>query len=145
MDFKNLNSQVLTLIDLNQQLDTLNYSDPEYDKMEDKIHELQDSLNEDYGVYFDKVLIKAYKQVNCGDDVLNFTDYIARNYSKANENTQGTQYTVDPDDCIAVTLSHDSAKGQSFEGTLYFQPNPLRLVLSLGAHERILWNSAEVK
>lgn len=140
MDFKKINAQLIELIDLNQQLEKMNYNDPAYDKLEDNIHDVQDDLNNKYGAFFEKIVSGIYKQLNSDDEILNFTDYIARTYKKSTENELGTQYIVDPDDSIAVTFKHESIKGKIFEGNLYFKPNPLRIAFLLGTQERILWN-----
>ncbi len=145
MDFKNINQQLIELIDLNQQLENMNYSDASYDALEDKIHDIQDDLNSKYGVYFEKIISGIYKQLSSDDEILNFTDYIARNYKKTSENESGMQYMVDPDGAIPINFKHDSLKGKILEGSLYFKPNPLRLVFLLGTQERILWNCEEKK
>ena len=46
MNFKKINQQVEELIKLNNQLALMKYSDPLYDDLEEKIHEIQDAINE---------------------------------------------------------------------------------------------------
>jgi hypothetical protein len=145
MDFKKINEQIIELIDLNQQLEKMNYNDSSYDALEDKIHDIQDYLNNEHGSFFEKIITGIYKQLNSDDEILNFTDYIARTYKKSTENESGIQYLIDPDDSISVTFKHESLKGKLLEGSLYFKPNPLRIAFLLGTQERILWNSEEKK
>ncbi len=145
MDFKKINQQLIELIDLNQQLEKMNYNDPSYDDLEDKIHAIQDDLNQKHGAFFEKIITGIYKQLNSDDEILNFTDYIARTYKKSTETEFGTQYLVDPDDSISINFKHESLKGKVLEGNLYFKPNPLRIAFLLGAQERILWNCEEKK
>jgi hypothetical protein len=145
MNYKEINAKLLEIIELNQQLEKLSYNDPAYDTLEDKIHDIQDKLNQEHGEYFEKIISGIYKQLKADDDILNFTDYFARNYQKNGENQFGDQYSVDPEDCIQISFKHDSLKGKTLEGCLYFKPNPLRITFLLGTQERTLWDSEAKK
>lgn len=144
MDFKKINEQVEELIKLNNQLSSMSYNDPLYDELEEKIHALQDAVNEKHKDYFEYVIDDIYVKLKCDEDVLNFTDYIAKTYIETEKNEKGTQYDVKPEGCIIVAVSHEKLNGKSVNGRIYIKPNPLRMVFSLGAHDKIVWNSEEV-
>jgi hypothetical protein len=147
MNFNEVNQKVLGLIELNDQLADINYNDPRYDELEDKVYGLQDEANAAYGDYFDGVFKEIFKQLNSKDDILNFTDYIARSYMVSGEKNPDGSLKFDnvPEDCTLITIKPEALKGKRIEAKIYLKPNPLRIGFAIGEHERIVWNSETVQ
>ena len=108
MNFKKINQQVEELIKLNNQLALMKYSDPLYDDLEEKIHEIQDTINETQSDYFEDIIEDVYGKLKSDDDILNFSDYIAKSYVESGKNEQGTQYDVIPEGCIVIGVNHEN-------------------------------------
>jgi hypothetical protein len=143
MDFKVLNEKVLEIIQLNEQLEDINYSDPRYDELEDKVYDLQDEMNEKYGKFFDEVLGDVYKQLNSKDVILNISDYIAKTYMTSGaKNPDGSlRYDEVPEDSITISVKPEALQGKRVDGKIYLKPNPIRIGFAIGKHERIVWSS----
>ena len=144
MNFKKINEQVEELIKLNNQLAQMKYNDPLYDELEEKIHGIQDHINDSHKDYFEDVIEEIYGKLKSDDDILNFSDYIAKTYVETEKNTYGTQYDVSPEGCIVIGVSHANLKGKTVNGKMYVKPNPLRLIFSLGGIEKVMWTSEDV-
>jgi hypothetical protein len=145
MDFQKLNEQVLEVIALNDELSKMSYNDPKYDDLEEKLHDLQDKMNDQYGNYFEKVLKSNYKTIGISEDVMNFTDYIAREYMEEKDSKGIIELVPDEETCIPVSISHQSLEGGSMDGFIYVKPNPLRILIGLGKHHRLIWSSEDQK
>ena len=144
MDFRIVNEKVLTIIKLNEKLSRISYNDPTYDELEDRLYDLQDEVNDQYGEYFDDIMEKVYKELGCEDDVLNFTDYIAKTYVVSEEkNPDGSLKFEIPEDCIVIKISPKALNGKSINAKIYLKPNPLRIGFAIDKLERIVWNSEE--
>jgi hypothetical protein len=145
MDFRLLNEKVLELIKLNEKLENISYNDSQYDELEDKVYEMQDELNDKYGKHFDEILSNVYKQLGSKDELLNFTDYIAKTYlvSGAKNPDGSNKFDEVPEDCIIITARPEALQGKKLDGKIYLKPNPLRLGFAIGKHERIVWTSEE--
>jgi hypothetical protein len=143
MDFKVLNEKVLEIIRLNEQLEDINYNDPRYDELEDKVYDLQDEINGQAGKLFDEVMANVYKQLNSKDDILNFSDYIAKTYmTSGSKNPDGSiRFDEVPEDSITISVRPEALQGKKVEGKIYIKPNPLRIGFAIGKHERIVWSS----
>lgn len=145
MDFRVINEKILELIKLNEELENISYNDSRYDELEDKVYDMQDSLNEGYGKYFDGVMEKVYKSLGSKDEILNFTDYVAKTYlvSGAKNPDGSLKFDEVPEDCISITVKPEALQGKKVEGKIYLKPNPLRIAFAIGKHERVVWNSEE--
>ncbi|HET6243338.1 MAG: hypothetical protein H0V01_11230 [Bacteroidetes bacterium] len=146
MDFGIVNEKVLTIIKMNEQLSRITYNDPNYDQLEDKVYEIQDEVNDKFGDYFEDIMEDVYKELGCDDDVLNFTDYIAKSYTVSGEkNPDGSlKFEEAPNDCIIIRISPKALNGKSINAKIYLKPNPLRIGFAIEKLERIVWNSEQL-
>ncbi|MDQ3190790.1 MAG: hypothetical protein M3Q58_04280 [Bacteroidota bacterium] len=146
MDFQVVNEKVLTIIKINEQLARITYSDPNYDKLEDMVYDIQDEINEKYGDYFEDIMEDVYKDLGCDDDVLNFSDYIAKTYPVSDEKNPDGSLRFDevPDNSIVIRISPKALNGKSINAKIYLKPNPLRIGFAIEKLERIVWNSDAV-
>jgi len=70
MDIKALDKALQEIVTTRAALSTLDYNDPKYDDLEEKLHDLEDDFQDDYGVYLEEVLQKVHDE-HCPDsDVL---------------------------------------------------------------------------
>lgn len=145
MDFSIVNEKVLSIIKLNEKLSRISYNDPSYDELEDKLYDLQDELNDEYGEYFDEIMKNVYKELGCDDDVLNFTDYIAKTYIVSGEKKPDGSLKFDetPENSIIIRISPEALNGKSINAKIYLKPNPLRIGFAIDKLERIIWNSED--
>jgi uncharacterized protein YlaN (UPF0358 family) len=146
MDFRVVNEKILKLISLNEDLENISYSDPRYDELEDKVYGLQDEINDNYGKKFDEIMSEVYKQLGSKDEILNFTDYVAKTYLISGSKLADGSLKFDevPEDCISITVRPEALQGKKVDGKIYLKPNPLRIGFAIGKHERIVWSSEEV-
>jgi hypothetical protein len=146
MKYNEVNQKILELIDLNEHLADLNYNDPKYDELEEKVYNLQDEINEAYGKHFDTVIQGILDQLKSKDDLLNFTDYVARSYNvSGDKNPDGSlKFDKVPQESTLIIIKPEALNGKRIEAKLYIKPNPLRIGLAIGDHERIVWSSESV-
>jgi hypothetical protein len=119
---KALNEAVLEIIQIRQKLDLMDYADPKYDELEDRLHELEDNFAEEYGETLEDAIGDVYEE-HCPDGVelLSPLAYI------------GHRYHVLPDG--RITIAHADAvyvELKDFpdeDSRIALLPNPLRAVM----------------
>jgi hypothetical protein len=70
MDIKALDAALHQIVQLRSELDTLDYSNPKYDELEEKLHDLEDDFQMQYGEFLEGIIQKVHDE-HCPDsDVL---------------------------------------------------------------------------
>ena len=70
MDIKAVNKALKEIVDARAALAKVDYSNPEYDDLEEKLHDLEDDFQDTYGEYMEDILQKVHDE-HCPDsDVL---------------------------------------------------------------------------
>ncbi|GAA3925199.1 hypothetical protein GCM10022406_09060 [Hymenobacter algoricola] len=122
MNKEDLNRALVSLIEKKQELHKLSYDDTRYDDVEEELHELEDSFNEEYGAYLEEMLEKVHEKLCPDTDVLLPTAYLP------NDIGGDTGYV--PSHKEGVWVDSDEFPGK--EARLVLVPNPTRLILSVG-------------
>lgn len=133
MDLSALDKALREIIERRNELQKLDYNNPKYDDIEEKLHHLEDEFQEQFGDYMEKI-IKSVHDVHCPDtDVLYPIAYIAKAYTIDNN-----EYLVDSSDGVYVEID----KYPGVETKLAIVPNPVRIILNIGAdRQEIVWKA----
>ncbi len=121
MDLKKLNQEIINIIETRHKLTMMDYANPDYDGVEDELHDLEDNLLEEFGEYLEDCIGDIYEE-NCPDvDVLAPIAYIAQKYYK---NKEGDFVVLHRD---AVFVEIEEFPGE--DSRMAILPNPLRMWL----------------
>jgi hypothetical protein len=70
MDIKALDKALQEIVKTRAELSTLDYNNPKYDDLEERLHDLEDDFQDDYGDYMEEVLKKIHDEHCPESDVL---------------------------------------------------------------------------
>lgn len=139
VDIKQLDKDLINLIEKRNELEQLDYNDSAYDDMEEELHDLEDDFVDEYGEYLEEALQAVHDEFCPENDVLLPTAYIAKTYQKVKDEESGEiNYLPTMKDGVLVDvemyLNHVSR--------LVIVPKPTRIVLSVDkSHAEEVWNS----
>ena len=118
-------------------LEALTYDSPDYDNLEEELHELEDDFLEKYGDYLEDALIDVHDEYCPDTDVLLPIAYLAKKYIKKDTNFD----VLDDGQGVWVELEDEF---EHLEGHIVIIPSPLRIVLFTSKNEKkIVWRSKE--
>ena len=133
MDFKAVDKALREIINARQELSKIDYNNPKYDDLEEKLHDLEDSFQDEFGEGMEKVLQEVHDQ-HCPDtDVLYPIAYIEKKYTIGAKN----EFSVPPTEGVFVEMDKYPGK----DTRLVLVPNPVRLVLNVGGTQQVLWTA----
>lgn len=128
MELKKLDQALLKIIEKKNKLSKLNYSDQDYDQIEEELHELEDDFIEEFGPYLEEALHVVHDEYCPDNDVLLPIAYLGNKYTKTGEKADGTpEYTVDATEGVIVEVDDYPNK----ISRLVLVPNPTRILLSV--------------
>lgn len=132
MDVKALDKALRDIITKRIELQKIDYHNPDYDELEELLHELEDDFQEEFGEYLEEILQTIHDE-HCPDtDVLHPVAYIAKNYVLNGK----SEFEVACGEGIYVEMDRYPGK----ETKLALVPGPLRIVLNIGKdRQEILW------
>lgn len=139
MNLKRLNSDLVDLIEMRNELNELDFSDESYDDLEDEIHEFEDTFNDRYGDMLEDVLERIHQSICPDVDVLLPTAYLAKEYFPSE--AEDGSFDVGPDAGILVETILQDTKGKPMDARLTYIPNPFRIVLITKDDIRTLWSA----
>lgn len=70
MDLKKLDQALKQIESTRAELSTIDYNNPKYDDLEEKLHDLEDNFQDQYGAYMEDVLQKIHDEHCPDNDVL---------------------------------------------------------------------------
>ena len=80
MNIKELDNDLKELIKTRSELLKINYNSPQYDELEEKLHDAEDDFQDQYGEYLEEILQDVHDE-HCPDsDVLIPIAYLAKKY-----------------------------------------------------------------
>ena len=133
MKNEELEQALVTLVEKKNQLANIDYNDPQYDDLEEEIHDQEDNLLEKYGDFLEDVLADVHDELCPDDDVLLPTAYLANKYIKKEEGEVSYQAAEG-----GVIVDVDEYPNQLTR--LVLVPGPTRLMLQLGRQkEEEVW------
>lgn len=134
MDVNALNKALLEIIKSRQELAAIDYNNPTYDDLEEKLHDLEDDFMETYGDELERALQDIHDEYCPDTDVLVPIAYIAKKYQVNGQN----EYTVTSADGVFVEMDDYPGK----DTKLVILPSPPRIQLSIGADkQQIVWTA----
>ncbi|MBL7864194.1 MAG: hypothetical protein JNK10_04920 [Cyclobacteriaceae bacterium] len=134
MDVKALDKALLEIIKARQELTTINYNNPQYDDLEEKLHDLEDDFQETYGDELERALQDIHDEYCPDSDVLVPIAYIAKKYQVSANN----EYSVANTEGVFVEMDDYPGK----DTKLALLPNPTRIVLSIGSEkQQVVWTA----
>ena len=137
MNIKDVNKALVIIVELRMRLDALTYDSPDYDNLEEELHELEDDFLEKYGDYLEDALIDVHDEYCPDTDVLLPIAYLAKKYVKKDT----TFDVLDDGQGVWVELEDEF---EHLEGHIVIIPSPLRIVLFTSKNEKkIVWRSKE--
>ncbi|MFZ2905809.1 MAG: hypothetical protein WAZ98_06375 [Cyclobacteriaceae bacterium] len=70
MDVQALDKALQKIVDTKKELEKLDYNNPKYDDLEEKLHDLEDDFQDEYGDYLETEIEKVQDQHAPDNDVL---------------------------------------------------------------------------
>src|SRR6188474_1492554 len=108
MDIKGLDNALQSIEKKRDELSKLNYNNPQYDDMEEQLHDMEDEFQDKYGDYMEEALQNIHEEICPDNDVLMPIAYLGK----------------------GVFVESDKFPGKETRLTLI--PTPTRIVLSIG-------------
>lgn len=139
MNYKRLNSDLIDLIEMRNELTKLNFNDEAYDELEDEIHEFEDTFNDRYGEDLEALFEEIHKRVCPDVEVLLPTAYLAREYFPSE--VEEDAFEIGPDAGVLVETILEDSKGRPIDARMTIIPSPVRIVLQMKDDIRILWSA----
>lgn len=131
MDIKALDQAVQEIALKRNELKKIDYNNPQYDDLEEVLHDLEDEFLDNYGDEMEKVLQEVHDKLCPDTDILLPIAYMAKAYSVTDKN----EFSVSSSEGVFVEV--DSLPGKDTK--LVIVPNPLRIVLNLKDKQQVVW------
>lgn len=139
MDFDKLDEELSQIVELRIRLSEITYADPDYDEIEEQLHDLEDTLNEKYGHELEGKLEEIYAALSSDNEVLLPSAYLANKYIPMLPDARGV-VTYDVQGMEGVPVESEQFDGQDVRIALV--PNPARFVMVInGRPLKDLWRS----
>ena len=139
MNWETLDQQLTEIVQQRNQLNQLEYSDENYDNLEEQLHDLEDDFNEDYEEVLAPELEKIYTKLKSDTDVLLPTAYLANKYKEMQADSKGI-VTYEVSGAQGVPVESDQLGKVDLRIVLV--PNPARFVLLVNGNQlKELWKS----
>jgi hypothetical protein len=131
MDIKALDQAVQEIALKRNELKKIDYNNPQYDDLEEVLHDLEDEFLDNYGDEMEKVLQEVHDKLCPDTDILLPIAYMAKAYTVTDKN----EFSVTTSEGVFVEV--DSLPGKDTK--LVIVPNPLRIVLNLKYKQQVVW------
>jgi len=136
MNSKNLNQELVELVLKKNELNRLDYNDPEYDTVEEELHAMEDQFLERHGKYLEDVLKSVHDEFCPDSDVLLPIAYLANKYRVIQKDQGLPEFEVALNEGVIVDVDNYSDKLTR----LVLVPNPTRLLLQVNSsHAEEVW------
>ncbi|MBL7849425.1 MAG: hypothetical protein JNN04_00895 [Cyclobacteriaceae bacterium] len=134
MDVTKLNTALLEIINSRQELASIDYNNPKYDDLEEKLHDLEDDFMENFGDDLERALQDIHDEYCPDSDVLVPIAYIAKKYVVSDQG----EYSVPPTEGVFVEMDDFPGK----DTKLVILPSPPRIALTIGTEkQQIVWTA----
>jgi predicted nuclease with TOPRIM domain len=139
MNWEKLDQQLTEIVQQRNQLSQLEYSDENYDDLEEQLHDLEDEFNEEYEEVLSPELENIYSKIKSDTDVLLPTAYLANSYKEMQADAKGI-VTYEVSGAQGVPVESDQLGKVDLRIVLV--PNPARFVLLVNGNQlKELWKS----
>lgn len=139
MNWEKIDLELTEIVKQRNQLSALEYSDENYDDLEEQLHDLEDDFNENYEEILAPELEKIYAKLKSDSDVLLPTAYLANFYQEMLPDAKGSiTYEVTGNQGVPI----ESDQLGKVDLRIVLVPNPVRFVLLInGKQLKELWKS----
>jgi hypothetical protein len=139
MDFDKLDKDLTNIVEKRIALSKKSYADPDYDDIEEELHDLEDDFNEEFSQYLETELEKIYDKLCPDNDVLLASAYLANKYTPLLADAKGVvSYEVKGPEGVPV----ESEQFDRQDVRIVLIPNPARFVMQInGVSLKDLWRS----
>ena len=134
MDIKALDKALQEIVNSRIELAKIDYNNPKYDDLEEKLHDMEDNLQDNYGDYLEGALQEVHDKYSPDTDVLYPIAYLAKTYTVTDKN----EYSVAETEGVFVEIDGQPSKNTK----LVILPNPPRIILNGGKEkQKVLWTA----
>ncbi len=139
MNWEKIDQELTEIVQQRNQLSALEYSDENYDDLEEQLHDLEDDFNENHEEVLAPELEKIYTKLKSDSDVLLPTAYLANHYQEMLPDAKGIiTYEVSGNQGVPI----ESDELGKVDLRIVLIPNPIRFVLLInGKQLKELWKS----
>lgn len=139
MDTEKLNDDLVNLVLKKNELNRLDYSNPEYDTVEEELHELEDEFLNVHGKELEDVIKSIHKEFCPDNEVLLPIAYLANKYNVKKKENGEIEFDVSLDEGVIVDVENYSDKLTR----LVLVPNPSRILLQVDrSHSEEVWKAS---
>lgn len=132
MDVKALDKALVGIIKNRQELASIDYNNPRYDDLEEKLHDLEDDFMEGFGEELERALQDIHDEYCPDSEVLVPIAYIAKKYDVNDKN----EYSVALTEGVFVEMDDYPGK----DTKLVILPSPPRIVLNISNQKQeVVW------
>jgi hypothetical protein len=134
MDISAIDKALREIIECRNELSKIDYSNPKYDDLEEKLHDLEDDFQDNYGDFMEEVLQEIHDEYCPDSDVLLPIAYLANQYAISDKQ----EYSVAIGEGVYVEMDDYPGK----DTKLVILPNPVRIQLNIGAEQqKVVWTA----
>ena len=139
MNWEKIDQELTEIVQQRNQLSALEYSEENYDDLQEQVHDLDDDFNENHEEVLAPELEKIYTKLKSDSDVLLPTAYLANHYQEMLSDAKGSiTYEVSGNQGVPI----ESDELGKVDLRIVLIPNPIRFVLLInGKQLKELWKS----
>ncbi|WP_194775974.1 hypothetical protein [Pararhodonellum marinum] len=139
MDYNKLDKDLTEIVEKRILLSKKSYADPDYDDIEEELHDLEDDFNDEFGDELEAVLEKIYDKLQSDTDILLASAYLANHYTPMLPDSNGiVSYEVKGKEGVPI----DSEQFDGQDVRIVLVPNPARFTMQInGKSLKDLWRS----
>ncbi len=136
INIEKLNDDLVNLVLKKNELSRLDYSNPEYDTVEEELHDLEDEFLKVHGKEMEEVFKTIHEEFCPDNEVLLPIAYLAKKYKVKKSNSGDVEFSVSADEGVIVDVDNYSDKLTR----LVLVPNPSRILLQIdSSHSEEVW------
>ena len=136
INIEKLNDDLVNLVLKKNELSRLDYSNPEYDSVEEELHDLEDEFLKVHGKEMEEVFKTIHEEFCPDNEVLLPIAYVAKKYKVKKSSDGDVEFSVSPDEGVIVDVDNYSDKLTR----LVLIPNPSRILLQIdSSHSEEIW------
>ena len=136
INIEKLNDDLVNLVLKKNELNRLDYSNPEYDTVEEELHELEDEFLKVHGKEMEEVFKTIHEEFCPDNEVLLPIAYLAKKYKVKKSSGGDVEFSVSLDEGVIVDVEIYADKLTR----LVLVPNPSRILLQIdSSHSEEVW------
>ena len=138
MDTEKLNDDLVNLVLKKNELNRLDYSNPEYDTVEEELHDLEDEFLKVHGKELEDVFKSIHDEFCPENEVLLPIAYLANKYKIKKRDDGDIEFSVSLNEGVIVDVENYADRLTR----LVLVPNPSRILLQIdNSHSEELWKA----